>query len=191
MSRWSHGKGLEYLLDAIPHVLEVMPGVRFILAGRKENSWENDVANYVKKIDDKIARLAEHVEVFGWIDDAQKALLCARANIVVMPSEVEYFPYGILEPAADGIPVVTSRITGSLDILEEGRDCLMYDTTDARQLAQHIVTVLGDQKLADWLAGNAYRRVACEYNWDKVSSMYRAMYLGVLGISRNTWRATA
>jgi glycosyltransferase involved in cell wall biosynthesis len=162
MSRWSHGKGLEYLLDAIPHVLAVMPDVRFVLAGRKESSWEYDVASYVKKIDEKIGRVADHVEVFGWIDDVQKDQLCARADVVVMPSEVEYFPYAILEPAAEGIPVVASRISGSREILEEGRDCLMYDTTDVLQLAEHIVTVLGNPDLADRLAAKAHARVSTE-----------------------------
>jgi glycosyltransferase involved in cell wall biosynthesis len=191
MSRWSHGKGLEYLLDAIPHVLASMPGVRFVLAGRKETSWEHDGAAYVKMIDEKISRVAEHVDVFGWIDDAQKAQLFARADVVVMPSEVEYFPYGILEPAAESVPVISSRITGCSDILTEGRDCLMYEATDVGQLAQHIVTVLGNPKLADWLAGNAYRRVASKYTWDRVSSNYRDMYLRVLGMDQSAWRATA
>jgi glycosyltransferase involved in cell wall biosynthesis len=191
MSRWSHGKGLEYLLDAIPHVLAAVPDVRFILTGRKESSWEYDVASYVKKIDEKINDVADHVEVFGWIDDAQKDLLCARADLVVMPSEVEYFPYAILEPAAEGIPVVASRIAGSREILEEGRDCLMYDTTDVLQLAQNIVTVLGNPDLADKLATNAYARVSTEYTWDRVGNMYRDLYARVSNADRDAWRAIA
>lgn len=191
MSRWSHGKGLEYLLDAIPHVLAAMPDVRFVLAGRKESSWEYDVASYVKKIDEKISHVADHVEVFGWIDDTQKDLLCARADLVVMPSEVEYFPYAILEPAAEGIPIVASRISGSREILEEGRDCLMYDTTDVVQLADRIMAVLGDPDLADRLAANAYARVSTDYTWDKVSSMYRDLYVRVLGADRSDGRAVA
>jgi glycosyltransferase involved in cell wall biosynthesis len=191
MSRWSHGKGLEYLLDAIPHVLAALPDVRFVLAGRKESSWEYDVASYVKKIDEKISRVADHVEVLGWIDDAQKDQLCARADVVVMPSEVEYFPYAILEPAAEGIPVVASRISGSREILEEGRDCLMYDTTDVLQLAEQIVTVLGNPDLADRLAANAHARVSTEYTWDRISSMYRDLYVRVLNSGQSAWRAVA
>lgn len=181
ISRWSHGKGLEYLLEAIPHVLAVMPNVHFILAGRKEASWEHDVARYVQRIDAMISDVSNNVEVHGWIDDIQKQALYERASVVVMPSEVEYFPYAILEPAAGGIPVISSRITGSQEILDEGDDCLMYDTEDVRQLAAHIVAVLGSGTLAERLARNAFRRVSTAYTWDRISNMYRDMYVRALG----------
>lgn len=184
ISRWSHGKGLEYLLDAIPHVVAAMPDVRFVLAGRKEDSWETDVATYVKKIDEKIRGLAQHIEVFGWIDEARKAALCARAHVAVMPSEVEYFPYALLEPVAAGIPVVSSRIAGAREILEEGRHCLMYETTDSQQLAHHILTLLGNPALARQLADNAHKHVSTRYTWERISSRYQQMYVRILGAAR-------
>jgi glycosyltransferase involved in cell wall biosynthesis len=184
ISRWSHGKGLEYLLDAIPHVAAVMPDVRFVLAGRKEDSWETDVASYVEKIDEKVRGLKDHIEVFGWIDEAQKASLCARAQVAVMPSEVEYFPYAILEPVAAGIPVVSSRIAGAREILEEGRHCLMYETTDSQHLAQHILTLLGNRALARQLADNAHKHVSTRYTWERISSLYKEMYVRILDTAR-------
>lgn len=184
ISRWSHGKGLEYLLDAIPHVLAAMPDVRFVLAGRKEDSWETDVATYVKKIDEKIRGLEDHIEVFGWIDEARKASLCARAHVAVMPSEVEYFPYALLEPVAAGIPVVSSRIAGAREILEEGRHCLMYETTDSQQLARHILTLLGNPALARQLADNAQQHVSTRYTWERISGLYQEMYVRILGTTR-------
>lgn len=181
ISRWSHGKGLEYLLDAIPDVLKVVPDAHFVLAGRKESSWENDVATYVRKMDDKIRQLAAHVTVFGWLDDAQKDRLCADAALVVMPSEMEYFPYAILEPAAEGIPLISSRIPGSLAILREDQDCLMYEPGDVPQLARHIVTLLGNPALAEQLARSAYQRVSTTFTWDRIGDLYRDCYLRALG----------
>ena len=180
ISRWSHGKGLEYLLDAIPYVLDVLPDVHFILAGRKERSWENDVGTYVKKIDEKIGYIRDKVDVLGWVNDAQRATLFGRADVVVMPSVVEYFPYAILEPAAEGVPIVSTRIAGVQEILEDGADCLMYEPTDVRQLAENIVTLLCNLELADRLAANAYKRVSTKYTWEKISSMYQDLYKRVL-----------
>lgn len=49
VSRWSHGKSLEFLLEAVPKVVEKLPNIRFAIAGRKEVSWKNDVRSYVQK----------------------------------------------------------------------------------------------------------------------------------------------
>lgn len=180
MSRWSHGKGLEYLLDAIPHVVRELPDVRFIIAGRKESSWENEVLAYVKKIDAKIEKLRAFIEVFGWITDAEKDVLFAKASVVVMPSEIEYFPYSVLEPAAEKVALVSSRISGAQEILVENRDCLMYETTDAVELAGKIVQLLRDPDMAAALAAHAFEQVASRYAWDRVSDMYCDLYTRVV-----------
>jgi glycosyltransferase involved in cell wall biosynthesis len=191
ISRWSHGKGLEYLLDAVPHIIAVLPDVRFILAGRKESSWENDVTSYVRKIDEKIAKMGDHVQVYGWVDDATRAMLCKQADVVVMPSVVEYFPYAILEPAAEGIPIVSSRIAGAQEILQEGIDCLMYDPMDVTKLAENILALLCNSELADRLAASAYNRVSNKYTWDKIRAMYCRLYEEVIASTPEFQQASA
>ncbi|MBP1203662.1 glycosyltransferase involved in cell wall biosynthesis [Duganella sp. 1411] len=180
MSRWSHGKGIEYLLDAIPHVVRELPDAKFIIAGRKESSWENDVLTYVKKIDAKIEKLSAFIEVLGWITDAEKDLLFAKASVVVMPSEIEYFPYSVLEPAAEKVALVSSRIAGAQEILVENRDCLMYETTDAVELAGKIIQLLRDPAMADALAEHAFENVSLRYTWNRVSDIYCNLYTHVV-----------
>lgn len=180
MSRWSHGKGIEYLLDAIPHVVRELPDARFIIAGRKESSWENDVLTYVKKIDAKIEKLSEFIEVLGWITDAEKDRLFAKASVVVMPSEIEYFPYSVLEPAAEKVALVSSRIAGAQEILVENRDCLMYETTDAVELAGKIIQLFRDTAMADALAEHAFENVSSRYTWNRVSDIYCDLYTHVV-----------
>lgn len=180
MSRWSHGKGIEYLLDAIPHVVRELPDARFIIAGRKESSWENDVLTYVKKIDAKIEKLSEFIQVLGWITDAEKDLLFAKASVVVMPSEIEYFPYSVLEPAAEKVALVSSRIAGAQEILVENRDCLMYETTDAVELAGKIIQLFRNPAMADALAEHAFENVSSRYTWNRVSDIYCDLYTQVV-----------
>lgn len=185
LSRWSHGKGIEYLLDAVPHITALVPAVQFLIAGRKENSWENEVHNYVQMIDDKVKAIGNCVEIFGWIDDQQKEALFERASLAVIPSELEYFPYALLEPAAARIPVVCSRIPGNQVILREDIDCLMYPTTDSHLLAQNIVTLLTNNDAANALAEEAYRRVSHDFTWERVSRMYLILYRDITAVNLN------
>jgi glycosyltransferase involved in cell wall biosynthesis len=176
MSRWSHGQGLEYLLDAVPLVVAKQPNIRFVIAGRKTISWENDVLSYVEKIDALVGELAPWVIPLGWVGDSERDALMGIADIYVMPSEVESFPYSILEPMAAQVPIVSSCLPCVEEILEAGEDCLMYSTKDAKQLADRILTLADSETLRSRMSDNAFTKVRTQLNWPKVARMYIDFY---------------
>lgn len=97
-----------------------------------------------------------------------------------MPSEIEYFPYSVLEPAAEKVALVSSRIAGAQEILVENRDCLMYETTDAVELAGKIIQLFRDPAMADALAEHAFENVSSRYTWNRVSDIYCDLYTHVV-----------
>ncbi len=180
MSRWSHGKGIEYLIAAAPQVLEVFPDVKFIVAGRKINTWEHEVHEYISLLDAEIETLSPSVSSIGWIDDEEKDKLLSEVSICVMPSELEYFPYAILEPIAGGVPVISSRIVSVQDMVTENKDCLMFEKSNSAELAEKIITLLQNPDSAVLFAKNAYETISKKYTWERVSSEYVDMYKKIL-----------
>jgi glycosyltransferase involved in cell wall biosynthesis len=176
MSRWAHGKGLEYLLDAIPIVVRSLPKIKFVLAGRKKNSWENKVGEYVKMIDRKIGELGDNVVSLGWLDDVKRNTLFSIADIWVMPSMLEYFPYSILEPMIGRIPIVSSRIPCVEEMLSHGTDCLMYDYQDTNGLAKAVLTLAYQEDMRCEMAQAAFDKAVKLYSWERVAGMYMEMY---------------
>lgn len=183
MSRWSHGKGLEFLLDAVPHVVAKQPNVRFFVAGRKTVSWEHDVLSYVEKIDALAGALSPWVIPIGWINDFERNALMGIADIYVMPSEMEFFPYSILEPIAAKVPIVSSRLPCVEEILDDGRDCLMYSTRDAKQLADRILTLAENESLRNGMADHAYVKTRTQLSWPKVAQMYIDFYEDICAVA--------
>lgn len=180
MSRWSHGKGIEYLLEAIPKVIGSNKNIRFILAGRKSNSWENEYSTFRQTLDQTMKDMKENVTVLGWLNDSKRNTLFAQADIWVMPSLLEYFPYSILEPMIAKIPIVSARIDSVKEMLEEDKECLFYDSRDSEQLAKKILTLAGSPELRRQIAQNAYQKAKRLYQWNAVSKMYLKMYRDLL-----------
>lgn len=176
MSRWSWGKGLEYFLDAVPQVISRYQNIQFVIAGRKVTSWEYNYWNYLSKINRKIASLDNQVIPLGWLNDSQRNTLFSYADIWVMPSLLEYFPYSILEPMIAGIPIISSRIDCVGEMLQENEECLCYEPKSPNQLADRILTLIQNPNLRNQLADNAYHKAKEYYPWARISDMYLKMY---------------
>lgn len=180
MTRWSYGKGLEYFLDAIPGVVKEVRGIQFVIAGKKKESWENGYTGYLKMVEEKIDAVKEFVTVFGWLDDKRRNTLYAVADIWVMPSLLEYFPYSIMEPAVCKIPIISSRIDSVTELLKENEECLFFEPGNNRELAGKIVCLCRNRKLREQLRNNAYNKLHNDYRWHTITEMYLNMYKKLL-----------
>ncbi len=179
ISRWSHGKGLEYLLDAIPLIRKEVKDVRFIIAGRKKRSWENRVSEYVSMIDEKVEVLKKQnarLVILGWVNDKERNALIAQTDVWIMPSMLEYFPYALLEPMIACKPIVSSRYPGVEDIIEHNKEGLLYNPKDPVELAKKIIFLLKNEKERKRLAENASAKAEKVFHWETISDMYLEMY---------------
>lgn len=180
VARWARGKGLEYLLDAIPKVVARNSNFQFILAGRKTDSWEYQYKQYLRKINKKLYDLLDYVIPLGWMNDARRNSLFTIGDIWVMPSLLEYFPYSILEPMIAKIPIISSRIDCVQEMLTDGEECLFYEPTDSDQLAEKILELAEDPGMRGRLAEKAYQKAKKYYQWDEIAELYYQMYLDIL-----------
>ena len=176
LSRWSNGKGLEVLLDSIPYVIKQYNEVKFIIAGRKKFNWDYNGKEYIKVIDKKINKFKDHIIKLGWLNDIQVNTIFTLGDLWIMPSFLEYFPYSILEPMLNRIPIISSRIECVIELLEENKECLCYAPQDPIELGNKILKLIQDINLRNKLVANAYLKVKKELNWEKISQMYIDMY---------------
>jgi glycosyltransferase involved in cell wall biosynthesis len=176
LSRWSFGKGIEYLIDAIPEVTKKIKNVKFIIAGRKTESWENQVEKYVEVIDKKIENVSEYVISLGWLDNQSRNTVFSMADICVMPSLLEYFPYGILEPMACKVPIIASNIDSVTELIEEGKECLLFSPANSKELAEKIIYLIENKQKMHEFKQNAYQKIKDKYNWESITSQYVSMY---------------
>ena len=87
-----------------------------------------------------------------------------RKRITIVPSRFENFANTVVEAMAAGCPVVVSSAGGSTEIIENGRNGLVFETGDPRDLAARIRQLLDDPALALSLGEQARRDVRQRYD---------------------------
>jgi len=104
-------KGVEYLLQALPTILERCPGARVLHAGPKEAIGETA---YMQKLERLIEPLRERYTFVGTLTPEQMAVFFSNCDVHVLPSinNTETFGLVQIEAALCGTPTVASALPG-------------------------------------------------------------------------------
>jgi glycosyltransferase involved in cell wall biosynthesis len=175
-SRWAHGKGLEHFVGAAERLLAAGHELQFVLTGRKLLSWEKEWYRYVWQITRRARRLRARLHVLGWLNEAQRNALYQLADVCVMPSELEYYPYSVLEPAAAGVPLICADLPCVTELLRDGEDCLLFRSGDAAALSASIERWARQPALGRTFAARAQAKVLARGDWSRIATEYLAMY---------------
>lgn len=141
--RFVEEKGFDYLLKAIPLVLEQMPDVRFAYAGDYRVVYESFYQ--------RCARLMEscnsHVTKVGLITDPQKlANFYAMCDVFALPSRTDCFPSVQIEALLCGTPVVATNIPGAREVVRVTGMGKLVEPRNERALAQGLIEVLQNRQ---------------------------------------------
>jgi glycosyltransferase involved in cell wall biosynthesis len=125
-------KGPEYFLQAAAKVLEILPEVRFIMAGI------GDMYHRMIELSAHLG-LGHKVLFTGFLngDDVRNAY--SQADLYVMPSVSEPFGIAPLEAISLNVPVIISKQSGVSEVL---RHVLKVDFWDIDEMANKITAVL-------------------------------------------------
>ncbi len=117
----------------------------------------------------------------GRIDNADIPALYSAADCVLNPSTVDNMPISILESFASGVPVVSTNAGGIPDMVENGVTGLLVAIGDDAAMAQAVLRVLQEPRLAQRLrqAGLAQ---AQRYAWSCVREQWLEAYRQVTTI---------
>ncbi|MHB8596505.1 MAG: glycosyltransferase family 4 protein [Ktedonobacteraceae bacterium] len=99
-----------------------------------------------------------------------------RGSIAVLPSRSEGMPNAILEAMACGIPCVATRVSGSEDLIQHGKNGLLVDVYDYPAMAQAILTLLRDPERTRIYGQAARLRIEQAYSLEHITDMYVALY---------------
>lgn len=80
-----------------------------------------------------------NVDFLGFISGRERFEILRKAIFMVVPSECyETMSYAILESFACGVPVIASRIGALSEIIKDGKNGLLFDSSDPDDLAEKI-----------------------------------------------------
>ena len=166
VGRLSAQKGFSGLLAAAPAVLAGRPTARLVLVG--DGPLEAELRAQAAQLG-----IAGQVVFAGARPDVERVL--AVFDVFVSASVFEGLPTVVLESMAAGVPVVATAVSGSRELVQDGRNGLLVPAGAAAELAQAINRLLAELQLGAALAQTARAGLA-PYSIAAVAGAYQAVW---------------
>ncbi|MFA5238677.1 MAG: glycosyltransferase [Phycisphaerae bacterium] len=127
------------------------------------DTYGNDLS-YEKYLHDLVEQLelSHNVHFLGWRKDIPS--LINACDIAILPTYTEGFPRVVLEAMLLHRPVVATFVGGIKDLVEDGKNGLIFPVDDDETLASHIKRLASNEKYAAELAENGYRTATEKFN---------------------------
>ncbi|MCB0875468.1 MAG: glycosyltransferase family 4 protein [Solirubrobacterales bacterium] len=168
IGRLVYEKGFQIALEAMPELIERVPGTRFLVAG--SGTHENELKKQATELG-----LMEHGTFLGWIGDDVLHLLYRIADVCVVPSIYEPFGLVALEAMASGCPCIVADTGGLREVVPHGEVGLRFRTRDPEALGGMVERVLTDAELRESLVAEASEHVL-RFDWSDVARRTLAVY---------------
>lgn len=137
IARFHYQKGQEFLIQAIPKVIESCDDVRFILVG------DGPDFERIKSLSDSYGLSDDKVLFTGTRTDSLE--LMSASDVFVLSSRWEGLPYTIIEAMMMEKPVVATNVDGIPEAVEDGATGLLVPPQDPSALTAALIESLGDK----------------------------------------------
>ncbi len=169
VGRLVYEKGIQVALEAMPTLIERVPGTRFLVAG--SGTHEQQLRDQVVELG-----LTEHGTFLGWIGDDVLHSLYRIADVCVVPSLYEPFGLVALEAMASNCPCIVADTGGLREVVPGDGDVgLRFTARDPAALATVTERLLTDPVLRDRLVAQAYEHLRL-FDWVDVAEKTAAIY---------------
>jgi glycosyltransferase involved in cell wall biosynthesis len=168
-------KGVEYLIKALPEVIEKHPEAKLVVVG--SGPCKKDLVSVTERLN-----LQDKVTFLDAVSQEELARYYSAARVFVLPSivndegETEGLGVVLLEAMASGVPVIGTGVGGILDIIKDGETGLLSLEKNPNDLADKICTLLTDEDLRKKVTEKGYQLVTKEFSWDVIAKEYAGLY---------------
>lgn len=143
-------KGIIYLIRAAKIITKKIPNIIFIVIG--EGGLRNSLEEEIKKLN-----LENNLFLIGSLPQAAKFL--KAFDLFCLPSIKEGFPYTLLEAMAAGLPIITTPVGGTPEIVSEENNGLIVPKEKPREIARAIEKILNSPELQEKFRQNNLEKI--------------------------------
>lgn len=162
-------KGLDYLIKALPAIIEKFPQTNLVMIGLGQDKEELE----------KLAlnlNLKEKVFFLGSLPNEELPAYYQKADVFVLPSLSEGTPVTILEAMASGCPVVATEAGGIPYLIKNGENGLLVKPQSSQELSRAIIEILSKPDLRDKFIKKAREIVEDNYDWQIIANKHKLLY---------------
>jgi glycosyltransferase involved in cell wall biosynthesis len=179
LGRLVYKKGFEYLVRAMPDIVQQFPQARVVIAGG--GPLRHDLKQLAAELG--VAQHLVMADTVRWDDTVRYFNM---ADVFVVPSirdhqgNVDGLPNVVLEAMACGKPLVASRVAGIPQVLVDGENGLLIDEKDHRGIAAAVVRLLASPALAHSCGQANRQKMEQELTWRSIAVQMVELYEGAI-----------
>jgi len=168
LGRLNKAKGVYDLLSAFKELVKKNPNIYLKLAGDGE---VDDVKEYVTKIG-----ISQNVKFLGWVNETAKYTLFNESKIYILPSYNEGLPMGLLEAMSAGLPVISTRVGGIPEVIQNKENGLLIVPGDIKALKESLINLFENSDLSFKLGNNARKSYLKNFSSSIMSKKFEVIY---------------
>ncbi len=154
VGRLAEKKGVRYLIEAMPEVLEQVPDATLVIVG--DGPLRQDLEQRVSNL-----AISASVRFTGAKSPEDLPQFYSAADVFVGPSivaeggDADGIPVSFMEAMASGTPIVTTNVGGIGELVTHDKTGLMVPERDPKALAESVVRILTEARLGNRLSRQA------------------------------------
>ncbi|MBS3112487.1 glycosyltransferase family 4 protein [Candidatus Woesearchaeota archaeon] len=171
-------KRLDILIRSMPLILKKVK-TRLVIAGKGKEK------DKLEKLIEKLG-LQEEVIFLGYITEGQKYGLYQKAGVFILPSPtiMESFGTVAFEALSMKCPTIVTSGAGISEIFEKEKIGIIVQPYKITELAEQIVKLLKNKKLANEIGEKGYKVIEKKYQWKHIAKKYIEIFEEVIKNAR-------
>ncbi|MGE7693582.1 glycosyltransferase [Lysinibacillus sp. NPDC094177] len=165
--RMQHVKNHNLMINAFSDVAKKYDNVMLTILG--DGELRLDIEKQIKELG-----LEEKVILKGVVSNVAEEL--NKADVYIMTSNYEGLPLSVLEAMASGLPIVTTKAGGVIDIVKQNQNGLLVDVGNREQLTKEMSKLVEDVMLRQRF-GEVSFNMSKQYDIQKCVEKYESLYL--------------
>ena len=163
--RLKPNKRLDLVLRAMPNIDS---SIHLIIAG---HSGKDDFNKYQSIIDelDLSSRLVLDI---NYISEEKRELYFKAVDCLALPYELIFQSGVLLMSMSYGLPVVASQIPSFEEVIEDGKNGLLFEKGNVDDLAKQLNALMNNKNLMNEIPHNAISNMKENYCWDSIAKGY-------------------
>jgi glycosyltransferase involved in cell wall biosynthesis len=178
VGRLDERKGLRYLLEALPLILEQQP-VRLRIVGK-------GILEHEIKTQSQALGLDSNIDFLGFVSKEALAEEYATCDIFVLPAiidskgDTEGLGIVMIEAMAHQKPVIASAVGGIVDVIQSEQTGLLVPEKHPQELAKAILHLLTHPEQAKKLGVQGLQDAQTRFSWSRIVPLWQRTFLDAL-----------
>jgi glycosyltransferase involved in cell wall biosynthesis len=97
----------------------------------------------------------------------------------ISTSRWEGLPLAVMEAMSYGLPVIATRVTGNIDLIENGKDGFLYESENSAEAASYIIKLSSDKDLWKRFSNAAREKIRNKFTVKKMAEETYRLYEAV------------